>query len=298
MAKKEADEGNKNERDLIHIIKTSWKKDPRVEKLFKHSAIPFTTRVIDRVDACRPSTGRKSDVVLQIYTKKSPYNIRPYEEHYQLKQCGQTSANHVYRSSVAKCAVAWGMSEEEQRCFSLFTGTILPYKDTKKPHRMKANEMSPEEAETMVTFFRNNLRKIMEHAWLGDEGPQPKYIVIHLTPYHRFITLPMRTWIDTICDFVHDDIEVGKQFGTVRSKTGVWIQRKGSQKRDKHPDDIQVKCNLYTVLDRLNKNWLEEGDGCYSSDLEEPIDKKYLTGNLYMGNYKGADLGPQIHLFT
>lgn len=146
-----AKNGFKNEQDIANKF-NNWKIDPEAKQWLL--IMNYDLECIEWVKAV-VIHGHKADLNVQIQIKlKYAIDI----ENIQIKLVSNKKGfNQVDKRWLHKYSELWNIPEDVYELLQYFTGELKPYKtDTRDPRRMFLDEMTSQERQCILNWFKNN----------------------------------------------------------------------------------------------------------------------------------------------
>lgn len=152
--------------------------------------------------------------------------------------------NQIDKRWIAKYKELWNFDDEIERILKLYTGELLPYKDSRDKRRMFLDEMSKVEQESILQWLKQNQILILNDILKGRGQFAAEWFLViqRLEDSLKYKILPINEAINLFSGEVmiskNGNIKIGK----------VGIQRKGGDNGRESTKMLQFKLNPCEVF--------------------------------------------------
>ena len=238
-----AKSGFNNEYDIVEMF-NNWKENPDAKRMLKQMGYELSELSDDDVLASKIRGTVKPDIKISIKGEDKFISAKKYVPH--------ADYNHVARSSVYSYHEVFKFSQFTLECLQVFTGECLPSENPnilakdlnsiKSHKRANLREIKGDYVESVLGFFENNLKNILDYVFCGD-GIRPDYMIItEAASRSKYYLIPM----SEVVDFYLGDGSVSiSPRGSLSIGNFITVQRKGGKGS---PTNLQFKFKPSAII--------------------------------------------------
>lgn len=238
-----AKNGFRNEEDII-IKFNNWEQDTDAQNWLQ--VMKYNLDEIEYVKAVKIKGSYKTDVQVQVSIKlKEAIDC----ENLSIKLVSNPSGfNQIDKRWVDKYVELWNIPENIVKLLKLFTGELEPYKkDLRDERRMFLDEMSDEEQNLILSFFRENKILVISDILKGRDKFTADWMLVILKKDSSSYEWALKD-INTVMNiYGKDEVEVTSR-GSLKIGS-ITMQRKGGDGGRDSAKMLQFKINPCLLFD-------------------------------------------------
>ena len=257
--------GFENEHDIVAKF-NNWQNDQVVQnwlsvlgydfkKILSLKAVQIPSRIskekmmefgvtVDKVTETKKY--QKADVQIQVKIKVDDVF---YIENISLKKANKGAGfNQIDKRKVETYQSMWGFSDQVASLLKLFTGEIEPSSEQQKiikdVRRVNFQEMSQNDANLVMQFFKNNKHKIINDVFQGRGALKADWMLVTRKNKDGTLDWLLKDIIE-VCNFYSVGEIIISPKGSLKIG-GITMQRKGGTP---DPTSLQFKCNPLALFE-------------------------------------------------
>ncbi len=237
--------GFRNEEEVIDKF-NNWRKDEVAQDWL--SAMGYVLKEIEYVKAVKIGGNYKTDVQVQVTIKiKAAIDC----ENLSVKLVSNSQGfNQVDKREIDKYVKMWDIPKDVETILRLFTGKTEPKnkKELKDPRRTLLTEMSQEDQDKILNFFKKNKILIISDVLKGRDKFSADWMLVILKKDSKSYEWTLKN-INTVMNlFGQGDVRITKQGSMKIGEIG--MQRKGGDGGRESAKMLQFKINPCLLFDR------------------------------------------------
>lgn len=233
-----AKQGFQNEKDVVCRI-NQWATDDTARKWL--SILGYHLDTITAVNASQVTGSHKADIRVTV-----DKDGKSFSHFIQVKLVSNLQGyNQIDKRWVDKYAEIWSIPSDIVMLLKLYTGQSKPTSIGRDSRRMFASEFGGHDKEQLITFFKNNKKRILKTIFAGDDSSAAQWLLVvqKVNRDSRWALWPME---QAIGYFGEGDVAISDRGSIHLGK--ITIQRKGGDAGRETAKMLQFKINPAQIL--------------------------------------------------